>query len=115
MHVIGVYARIGTLDELRQSLADGFPVIFGFSVYESFESAQVAKLGVVQMPGPTERLLGGHAVLAVGYDDTLRRALVRNSWGTGWGMQGYCSMPYDYLAAADLSSDFWAIRKEANF
>lgn len=63
------------------------------------------------MPQPTERSVGGHAVLAVGYSDDDKRFIVRNSWGTGWGMQGYFSMPYDYLSNSSLSNDFWTIRR----
>jgi C1A family cysteine protease len=62
------------------------------------------------MPGPSERAVGGHAVLAVGYDDASQTFLVRNSWGTGWGMAGYFSMPYTYLIQPGLSEDLWTIR-----
>ncbi len=105
------YARINTLDEMRACLAAGYPFVFGFSVYEGFESQQVARTGVVDMPGPGERMLGGHAVVAVGYDDAARRVIVRNSWGTGWGKKGYFTMPYDYVADRNLSDDFWTIRR----
>src|SRR5262249_25651314 len=102
-HQVTAYARLETLDQMRSCLADGFPFVFGFSVYESFESAAVAKSGIAAMPRPRERLLGGHAVLAVGYDDRPKRFLVRNSWGTRWGMRGYFTMPYAYLADRNLS------------
>ena len=105
------YHRILTLDEMRTCLAEGFPFVFGFTVYESFESSQVAKTGVVGMPKPGERVLGGHAVLAVGYDDGKKSFTVRNSWGTGWGMKGYFTIPYGYLADRNLSDDFWTIRR----
>lgn len=105
------YARINTVDEMRACLASGFPFVFGFSVYESFESPQVAKTGIANMPEQGEHLLGGHAVLAVGYDDAGKRFLVRNSWGTGWGMKGYFTIPYNYLADRNLSDDLWTIRK----
>jgi C1A family cysteine protease len=105
------YQRIvPTLDQLRGCLASGYPFVFGFSVYESFESQQVADTGQANMPTAGEQLLGGHAVLAVGYQDDTQRFLVRNSWGTGWGMQGYFTLPYAYLTTHGLSSDFWTIR-----
>lgn len=109
-HTIRSYHRIANLKEMRTCLAEGFPFVFGFSVYESFESAGVAKTGVLAMPKADERQLGGHAVCAVGYDDKSKRLLVRNSWGTAWGMKGYFTMPYDYAADRDLSDDFWTIR-----
>jgi C1A family cysteine protease len=96
--------------QMQGCLADGYPFVFGFSVYDSFESADVAKSGVVPMPATSEQLLGGHCVVAVGYDDSEQRFLCRNSWGTGWGMGGYFTMPYAYFLTRSLSSDFWTIR-----
>lgn len=105
------YSRlVQNLNQMKGCLADGFPFVFGFSVYESFESAEVAHTGTVPMPGPREQLLGGHCVVAVGYDDARQRFLIRNSWGDAWGMKGYCTMPYAYLTDTDLSSDFWTMR-----
>lgn len=95
---------------MRSCLADGYPFAFGFTAYESFESATVARTGKVPMPGSAERMLGGHAVLAVGYDDAKRIFLVRNSWGAGWGRAGYCLMPYEYLITPHLAGDAWTIR-----
>ena len=96
--------------QMQGCLAAGYPFVFGFSVYDSFESAEVASSGVVPMPAAGEQLLGGHCVVAVGYDDSEQRFICRNSWGTGWGMAGYFTMPYAYLLARALSSDFWTIR-----
>ena len=109
-HTIQTYHRIASLAEMRACLADGYPFVFGFSVYESFESATVAKSGVLNMPKPGERQVGGHAVCAVGYDDAAKRVLVRNSWGPAWGKKGYFTMPYDYVANRNLSDDFWTVR-----
>ena len=110
-HTITSYHRILTLDEMRTCLAEGFPFVFGFTVYDSFESQQVARTGVVNMPGKGETVAGGHAVLAVGYNDVKKRFIVRNSWGAGWGMKGYFTMPYAYLKDRNLSDDFWTIRR----
>jgi len=98
------------LTQMRGCLASGYPFVFGFTVYESFESEEVAKTGVVPMPAQNEKTVGGHAVLAVGYDDSQRRFIVRNSWGDDWGMKGYFTIPYAYLSQANLSDDFWTIR-----
>jgi C1A family cysteine protease len=110
-HRIVEYRRLMALDDIRACLAEGYPFVFGFTVYESFESEQVAKTGTVPMPRKSERVLGGHAVLGVGYNDKQKRFIVRNSWGTGWGKKGYFTMPYAYLANPDLASDFWVVRR----
>jgi C1A family cysteine protease len=97
------------VDELRSTLVRGYPFVLGFSVYESFMDDTVARTGVVKLPGNHEMLLGGHAVLAVGYDHTKRIFICRNSWGPDWGKAGYFTMPYDYVVNPDLSDDFWTI------
>lgn len=108
-HTISSYHRITTLNEMLICLADGYPFVFGFTVYESFESAKVTKTGVVDMPKEGESALGGHAVMAVGYDQKTKCFLVRNSWGEDWGKKGYFTIPFKYLET--LADDFWTIRK----
>jgi C1A family cysteine protease len=106
------YMRMNqSLSQLKGCLAEGFPFVFGFAVYESFVSPQVAKTGEVEMPRAREEFLGGHAVLAVGYDERSQRFIVRNSWGSKWGKRGYFTMPYPYLLQSSLSRDFWTIRE----
>lgn len=99
------------LVQIKSALAAGYPVAFGFTVYDSFESAAVAASGIVPMPNlATENVLGGHAVLITGYDDSKNWFIVRNSWGTSWGAAGYFYMPYEYVLDADLASDFWLVK-----
>jgi len=105
------YMRIKQdLESMKQCLMDGYPFVFGASIYESFESENVKKSGMVPMPDKSEQLLGGHALSVVGYDDSYG-FLVRNSWGDDWGLKGYCYMPYDYLCNTDLVNDLWTIRQ----
>lgn len=111
-HQALTYMRVPqTVAAIRGCLAEGFPVVFGFTVYASFESDAVAAAGVVPMPAGHEQTLGGHAVAAVGYDDASQRFVVRNSWGDQWGQAGYFTMPYAYLTTRGLASDLWTIRK----
>jgi C1A family cysteine protease len=95
---------------MKGCLASGFPFVFGFTVYTSFESEEVAHTGIVPMPSEGEQALGGHAVVAVGYNDASKRFIVRNSWGVQWGQKGYFEIPYEYLINSDLADDFWTIK-----
>lgn len=94
---------------MKTALAQGKPIVGGFAVYESFESAKVTKTGIVPLPGLHESMLGGHCVALVGYDDAKHWFVVRNSWGKGWGDKGYCYMPYDYWTNSDLAADCWIV------
>lgn len=110
-HQALVYERLmQTLNSLRGCLASGFPFIFGFSVYEGFESAAVVRSGNAEMPQAGESLLGGHAVVAVGYDDVTRRFKIANSWGVQVGQRGFYTMPYEYVSNSNLAADFWVVR-----
>jgi len=109
------------LHSLKTYLSRGFPFIFGFSVYNSIEQAETT--GRIPFPSQRERLEGGHAIMAVGYDDKLEitnkfggvktkgALLIRNSWGTSWGERGYGWLPYDYVLRG-LAEDFWSILKK---
>jgi C1A family cysteine protease len=99
-----------TLDILKGCLASGFPFVFGFTVYQSFEGPEVAKTGILPMPGPNEKTVGGHAICCVGYNDATQQFIIRNSWGNQWGLQGYFMMPYAYATNSNLADDFWTIR-----
>lgn len=105
------YTRLNNtaINELKACLASGSPFVFGFTVYQSFEGDAVAKTGILPMPATSESAIGGHAVMAVGYDDAQNAFIVRNSWGSTWGLQGYFYMPYAYITDTNLADDFWTI------
>lgn len=109
-HQVTSYHRIRGLEQMRQCLAEGYPFVFGLTIFESFESTAVAHTGVLHLPKRGEKDRGGHSVCAVGYDDSSKRLLIRNSWGADWGRKGYFSVPYDYVANPKLADDFWTIR-----
>ena len=110
-HKVLSYQRVArSVAQMEGCLSDGYPFVFGFTVYDSFESDQVAQTGILNMPAKGEKVAGGHAVLAVGYNHAQQRFIVRNSWNTTWGQKGYFTIPYAYLLNENLSDDFWTIR-----
>jgi len=110
-NLVKLYQRLNQIPAtLKGCLASGYPFVFGFTVYESFESQAVATTGIMPMPAPGEKVVGGHAVMAVGYDDSKQQFIVRNSWSATWGIAGYFMMPYAYAADSNLADDFWTIR-----
>lgn len=112
LHASLVYMRVmQNLQQMKGCLASEYPFIAGISVYESFESADATSTGIIPLPQLGEQLLGGHAILIVGYDDNTQLFTFQNSWSSSWGNHGYGYLPYAYLNDAQLASDFWTIRK----
>jgi C1A family cysteine protease len=114
-------AADAVLNQVKTNLAAGLPSMFGFTVYSSISQADTT--GKIPFPVKREKIMGGHAVVAVGYDDTMKiknanpgavetkgALLIRNSWGTKWGEQGYGWLPYDYVLAG-LAIDWWSLIK----
>lgn len=97
--------------DIKSVLASGNLVTFGFTVYSSFISNEVAATGIMPMPQINERIQGGHCVTLVGFNDDTRMFITRNSWGEGWGQKGYFMMPYDFLLNRDFCDDFWTIQQ----
>ena len=112
------YQRCLNFTAVRAAIAAGYPVVVGFTVYESFESGTWwYPNGTGLMPYPDaniEDILGGHAVCLVGYNDNSRTFIARNSWGTSWGKRGYFYMPYQVIQDTDMSDDFWIITSISN-
>jgi C1A family cysteine protease len=109
------YQRALDFNQVMDSITSGYPVTIGFNVYSSFDSPAVAKTGIMPYPNVNkERLLGGHAVLIVGYNKTNNTFIVRNSWGTRWGDNGYFYMPFQVIQNTSMSRDFWVIKSIAN-
>jgi len=99
------------MKHIKHCMANGSPIVFGISVYSSFETDTVKRSGIMPVPD-TEREVfrGGHAVMAVGYDDAKKAVLVRNSWGPKWGEKGHFWIPYKLITNPKLAHDFWTIR-----
>lgn len=110
------YARVThSLIGMKNVLSKGFPFVFGFAVFDSFESPTVAQTGNVPLPDLSrEGLLGGHACLCCGFDENKQVFICRNSWGKGWGDQGYFYLPYEYMVNPDLVADLWAVKLMEN-
>jgi len=114
--------RSNLLTQIKTYLANGLPSMFGFTVYSSISQANTNG-GKIPYPTRGERVEGGHAIDAVGYDDNLKikntnpggiettgALLIRNSWGTGWGSAGYGWLPYKYVLDG-LATDWWSLIK----
>jgi C1A family cysteine protease len=105
------------LASIKSHLQSGLPSMFGFTCYSSLYQA---KEGKITFPLTNEKVIGGHAVTAVGYDDNIEidngvkkskgAILIRNSWGKEWGMDGYGYLPYDYVLGG-IAVDFWVLIK----
>jgi C1A family cysteine protease len=108
-YTISSYVALNNLSDIKQALALSKPVILGMDVFESFESNEIAKTGKMPMPLPIEQNLGGHSVLVVGYVDADSYLIIKNSWGSAWGDNGYFYMPYEYLAS--YTFDYWIMNK----
>ena len=108
------YERVNDFNGCIDALSNGYPVVMGFYVYDSFMSKNVARTGIMPYPNTKrEKLLGGHAVLLVGYDKRKKVFIARNSWGTNWGDKGYFYMPFD-IVKPNMSSDYWIIKSVNN-
>ena len=108
-HKIDTYWELDTQNDMLTCLADGYAFICGVSVYDSFVSDEIRRTGVIPMPGPNEKLRGGHAIMICGYDTNTQRFIFRNSWGTIWGMDGYGTISFEYVSS--MGWNFWTVRK----
>lgn len=108
------YARVTqTLSQLKGCLAQGYPFVFGFSVYSNIYDQFGNPVVTLNLPSSTDQLLGGHAVVAVGYQDATNMFIIRNSWGPNVMDNGYFYMSYPYLTDTNLTNDIWTIRGES--
>lgn len=94
-HVITEYWSLAGNQEIRQAINTNRPVVIGSHIYSGFLTVDSAN-PTIPMPAAGDYYEGGHAMVIVGYDISDQRFLVKNSFGTNWGMAGYCWMPFDY-------------------
>jgi C1A family cysteine protease len=105
------YQRLtNSLSQLKGCLAEGFPFVFGFTVYSSLYDSKGNPRARIPLPSAKDGVEGGHAVLAVGYDDKETVFIVRNSWGSDVQDKGYFYIPYAYVTDTNLADDIWTIR-----
>lgn len=112
-HKVVTYSRLETEDDMRSCLAVGFPFVIGAVLFEAFESAEVARTGLVPLPDYDTPILGGHAFAVIGYDEhsPIGRAFeCQNSWSADWGLRGRFWIPMAYLTHPDLAADAWTLR-----
>jgi len=111
-HIISEYARLNSVEDMINCLIDGYPFVFGLTLYDSFESDQTEKTGIVTMPQDNENPTGGHCMMCVGWLPETQQFIVRNSWGTNFGKSGYCFIPKEYMNPSnDFCDDIWTARK----
>jgi len=110
-HRLLFYYRCPDLLTVKASIAQGFPVVVGFTVPANLDSAECARTGVVKYPAPSENFVGGHAVLAVAYDDAAGLVCFQNSWGSGWGDGGFGYLPFRMFNDGFVQ-DCWTLRRE---
>lgn len=110
----GDKTQAAKIEHIKRTLQCGYPIVFGFTVYESFESDEVAQTGMMPIPKPDEQVMGGHAVCCMGYSDSKKCVMVKNSWGASWGLDGYFYMPYEVITDPNMTDDFWVIQQVSN-
>ena len=99
-----------TRDAIMDAVSNGFPVVYGKELYESFMTDKVAKLGLVSVPKTCrEQPVGGHCMVIFDYDED--GTIELNSWGESWGFGGACHVPWEYVLNSKLTSDFWILYK----
>ena len=91
-----------------ESTTYSYSVTFSFFIYDNFQDSNFST-GQMCMPTPDSKVSGEHAVVAVGFDDQKQAFLIRNSWGSDWGIKGYFWMPYDFISNGNYAHSFWTI------
>lgn len=128
-YTIDSFSRLEAEAEYLTCLSQGFPIILGIELFESIDSPDLARTGVMPMPDPArEQVVGGHDLTIIGFDLDFKNSKVfkdsgvdpalvtdhaleiRNSWGASWGNSGHMWIPMKYATDAALGNDSWTAR-----
>lgn len=112
-HKLAMYQRVNQdRTSIKSCLAQSYPIIIGFTCYNTLFNPIVDRTGNIPMPTRRDYIIGGHCVLITGYNDSTQTYEIMNSWGTGWGNGGYGTLPYAYVENPNYASDFWMVTKD---
>ena len=109
--VIEAFSIANDVKTIKYWLNKNEPIALGIAVYSNFMNFSAAKSGDIGLPSANDRFIGGHAIVLCGYDDDTQKFILRNSWGSYWGNNGYFYLPYNYITNDYLCGDLWVITK----
>jgi hypothetical protein len=99
---------------IRQNLLLDNPVLCGIKLFESIYKDEVKNTGIINYSEEYDKILGGHCIILVGFDNNKKYYKFINSWGPTWGDKGFGYLPYEYIKNIRLSNEFYIIKNISN-